>query len=262
MRAAAAAAVIAGVLATRVAVAQDFSPASGAGPRPGALALLDRALPAGAAWSAEGLAVRWLGLAALETRAVAMSAGVAGARVAAGLSQTGDPALGWTGLGLAAGGASDAGGAAVRAVARLDRAGGAFEPARARTEGGVEAGAGAWLAFGAGTSVWASAPQLWIAGDAPPLLRPAEAGVRGGSGDVAAWLALAATRRGDAGERSAGIAIGGGRLSAWVEARDTPLRGAVGLYAARGALVLEARVDGHPVLAETSRLSVSWRGRP
>jgi hypothetical protein len=63
----------------------------------------------------------------------------------------------------------------------------------------------------------------------------------------------------DSGEWSGGVALMVGPAVAWVEARERPLRGGFGL-AARGRLAtVAAEVDGHPVLGETVRLSVSFR---
>src|SRR5262249_53573992 len=84
--------------------AQDFAPPAPAGPAPGAMALLERALPLpGTTWSAESAVTRWLGLASLETRACAVGGGTGPMRAALGLSQTGDPELGWTTAALAVG---------------------------------------------------------------------------------------------------------------------------------------------------------------
>src|SRR5205823_2242052 len=65
---------------------------------------------------------RWFGLEALATRQIAVCGGWHGVRAAFGVSQTGEPELGWTALGAAAGGTSHAAGAALRVVARRDRA--------------------------------------------------------------------------------------------------------------------------------------------
>ncbi|MBI1797500.1 MAG: hypothetical protein HYR74_10665, partial [Candidatus Eisenbacteria bacterium] len=45
--------------------------------------------------------IRWFGLPELTTRAAAAAAGWRALRAAAGVSQTGDPEVGWTGLGAA-----------------------------------------------------------------------------------------------------------------------------------------------------------------
>jgi hypothetical protein len=241
--------------------AQCFAPGSPAGPQPGALAMLERALPETGGWSLESSATRWVGERSLETRALALAAGPAALRVALGLSQTGDPELGWTTLALALASASPEGGFALRALARRDRDVGALGAASLRDPLGLEAGAGAWLAPAPALRLWASAPQLELAGPAPPLVRPLELGARAGSDDVSAWLSLRAPRGGDDGERSAGLMLGFGAASAWAEARDVPLRASFGLCANLRALRLEARADAHPVLGETTRLVLAWRGR-
>src|SRR5262249_5543577 len=121
----------------------------------------------------------------------------------------------------------------------------------------------AWLALrpaGAGSPgvrVWASAPQMWMSGAAPPLVRPLELGVRAGSA-TGAWARLVSPRAGDDGERALGVAIGIAPALAWAEVRDAPLRGAVGLATALGSLEVDARVDAHPVLGETMRVGLAW----
>jgi hypothetical protein len=242
--------------------AQDFAPASPAGPQPGASALLERALPAEpGAVSLESGATRWLGLAGLETRAAALAIAAGTARIAAGISQTGDPEIGWTGAGLAVGAAGPEGGAALRVVGRRDRSAGAVLAGHLELGAGYEAGAGAWLAAGEAIALWASAPQLWRAGQAPPLARPLELGARWRVPGLAAWFALVAPRSGDDGERVAGLELGRDALAVWAEARDGPLRASFGVRASRGVIAVEARADAHPVLGETSHLAVAYRAR-
>ena len=242
--------------------AQDFAPALPAGPQAGALALLERGLPAAESAPAfETAATRWLGLASLATRSAALGFAARSVRVAAGLSQTGDPELGWTSAALAVGAAGSEGGAALRMVGRRDRSEGAIASGRLELGASYEAGAGAWLAAGAALSLWASAPQLWCAGQSPPLSRPLELGGRYTMPGGAAWLALVAPRSGDDGERAAGLELGSAALAVWAEARDGPLRGSLGVRGKVGALAVEARTDAHPVLGETTRLSLAWRGR-
>ena len=239
--------------------AQDFAPAVASGPQPGAFALLERALPGAAGAPAlETGVTRWLGLAALETRACAGSFGAGAARLALGVSQSGDPELGWTSAALAAGAASREAGGALRVLARHDRAAGAIGDGRLAAAGGLEAGAGGWLSPARGTVVWASAPQLATLGEPPPLPRPLEIGVRLSQGGAAAWASLVAPSFGD-GERAAGLRLASGPLALWAEARDQPLRASVGLSIRARALDLETRIDAHPVLGETSRLVIAWR---
>jgi hypothetical protein len=244
--------------------AQDFAPAAPAGPGAGAALLLERALPAAADRPAlEGATVRWLGLPELETHAASLLVPVRSLRLAAGVSQTGEPAVGWTCVALAAGAAADGAGFALRAAARRDRATGALATSSLAAGAGAEAGAGGWLAPAEGWRLWAQAPQLWTTGESPPLVRPLELGARFEAGALAAWFAVGAPREGLDGERLAGIALARGALSAWAEGRDGPVRGAVGLAAVAGPLRVAARIEGHPVLGETSQLSVALcRGVP
>jgi len=242
------------------AAAQDFAPAAPAGPGPGASALLERALP----WPADPLtaeagAARWFALPELGTRSLALLVPVASLRLAAGLSQTGDGELGWTCAALAAGAAAEDCGFALRAAARRDRAGGALLTSGAATGAGAEAGAGAWVAPAGGVVLWASAPQLWTGGEAPPLSRALELGARIERGGLSAWLTIGAPREGDDGARAAGLALASGPLRVWAEGRDAPARGAVGLAADAGPLRLAARIEGHPVLGETTHLSLALR---
>jgi hypothetical protein len=238
--------------------AQDFAgalpPASG-----GALELLERALPGGSTGvEAAAASTRWWGLRELETRAAALGGGWRGLRAAAGLSQTGAPELGWTTLGLAAGAAAPGAGAALRACARRDRS----APWSARhalaPEAGLELGAGAWLEPVPDLRAWASAPQLAVTGEPPPLARTLEVGVRAGRG-TSAWCVLRAPRSGDDGERALGASLALAPLVAWAEVRDAPLRGSAGLRAGAGPLAVSVRVDSHPALGETLRLVLDWR---
>lgn len=254
------AAVLAGAATAR---AQDFAPPLAAGPDASPLVALERALPAAApGFSICGATATVYGLPDLATRAIGVGAGFANARAALGLSQTGTPALGWTSFALAVGGAGSAGGAALRLGARRDRDVTA-QPAAALGPGiGLEAGAGAWFEAAPEVTVWASAPQLWARGTAPPLARPLELGVRATFGTVAWWGAVAAAdERSSArvleGERALGAACGAPALGVWAEFRDRPLRGALGIRAERGGLGVAARVDSHPVLGESLRLALT-----
>jgi len=249
---------LAALLIARAAAAQDFTGAAPAGSTRAPDGLLDRALPSALpTFSAAVSQTRWWDLPELETRAASVGGSVHSWRVALGLSQTGEPELGWTALGVGFGAASDHAGAGLRACVRRDRDA-PWSVTRAFTPGaGVEAGAGAWLMAGDGVRVWASAPQVWTGGASPPLVRPLELGVRVGDDD-AAWLRLVAPRAGDDGERALGVSLAVAPLVAWAEVRDAPLRGSVGLAAAVAALRVAARVDAHPVLGETVRLSLTW----
>ena len=247
----------------RAAGAQDFSPAAAPGPQPGPAALLDRALPvADERLAAEAGAARWFALPELGTKAVSLLVPARSLRVAAGLSQTGDGELGWTCAALAAGAAAGDFGFALRVAARRDRAGCALMTSAAAAGVGAEAGGGAWMAPVEGALLWASAPQLWTRGEAPPLARPLELGARFESGALSAWLAIGAPRDGDDGARGAGVALSQGPLSVWAEGRDAPARAAVGLVAEAGPLRVAARIEGHPVLGETTHLSLALRRGP
>ena len=49
-------------------------------------------------------------------------------------------------------------------------------------------------------------------------------------------------------------------LSAWLVARDQPPRGGVGVSARMRALGVAVEVEGHPVLGETARMSLTAGG--
>ncbi len=251
-----------GCASARGARAQDLA---GAGPVGvfDTFELLERALPATAAgFSAAASSTRWWDLGDLETRSLALGGSWRGARGALGLSQTGAPDLGWTTLALAAGAVAPAAGTALRLVTRRDRDVPWSVHYALEREAGLEVGAGAWLEPSPGVRAWASAPQVWVRGEPPPLVRPLELGVRAG-GETAVWCTLRAPRAGDDGERALGVSLSLPPLSAWAEVRDAPMRGSAGLAALAGPLVIRTRVDAHPALGETLRFSVEWRaGRP
>lgn len=238
--------------------AQDFAGTAPAG-QPDLFSMLEHALPAReAGFAAAAASTRWWGLRELETRAVALGGSAGAMRVAAGLSQTGAPELGWTTLALAAGGVTPGAGAALRVVTRHDRDQ-EWSPALAiESRSGLAFGAGAWLEPAAGVRVWASAPQMRARGQPPPLDRTLELGVRAGHG-TAAWCTLRAPRSGDDGERALGLVLALPAFEAWAEVRDAPLRGAAGLGVRAGVLRVGARADAHPVLGETLRAAVEWR---
>jgi hypothetical protein len=245
--------------------AQDFSaPAGSDGPRSGSAgAMLEDGLPAiGSAPALELSAVRWFGIADLTTRWVAAGAGWRVLRVAAGLSQTGVPDVGWTALGAALGIADSAGGAAVRAVARRDRTS-RFGFDAEGAEVGLEVGGGAWVAVAPGFTLWASAPQLWTRGEEPPEARALELGGVARVGTVSVWLARAAVPgfpRGARGEHAAGLATSLGPMALALTARDQPLRGGVSLAARARQLTATAGVESHPLLGETVRLALAIGG--
>jgi hypothetical protein len=242
--------------------AQDFDLPAPAWPPGPAGAWLERALPPAAPSPAvESGLVRWHGLASLTTRALAAGAGVGPARVALGLSQTGEPDLGWTALAAAVGAAGGRGGASLRALARRDRTSRFGFDARG-AEVGVELGGGAWLAAREGLHVWAVAPQVWTRGAPPPLARPLEIGAAADLGAVTLWLARAGVGGATPGGRAAGLATGAGPLAVWLSARDRPLRGGLGVAARARGVRVAAELVSHPVLGETARLSLGAGGAP
>jgi len=249
-------AAIALLLPPVAAPAQDFqSPAPPAAATPAAF--LERGLPgASASPAAEALATQWYEVPDLATRALAASAGWRSIRAAAGISRTGETELGWTTGACALGVAIRGAGAAVRAAARRDAMPGALAAALGPGTG-LEAGGAAWVAAGAGITLFASAPQMFTRGVSPPL----ERGLEIGASCVMDGLSLRLTRvsaRGGAGaaQHEAGLALSAGPLTAWLEARDQPARGALGLSARAGFLTIAGAVESHPVLGETVRLSL------
>lgn len=243
--------------------AQDFAGASPPAAFDGdAFASLERALPsASRTFTAAVSNTRWWDLIELETRAAVIGAGWRGARAAMGLSQTGTPDLGWTTLGLSAGGAASDGGAAIRLCGRVERDA-PWSAARAVSNAaGVELGAGAWLVPASGMRVWASAPQMWMRGPSPPLVRPLEVGLRAGESS-GVWLRVRAPSAGDDGERALGVALELAPFHAWAEVRDAPLRGSAGVRARVAALQADVRVDVHPVLGESVRVALGWQRTP
>jgi len=239
------------------AAAQDFAAPAAAGPGPSALVFLERGLPpVEGGVRADAEATRWFGLDELVTRGLAAGGSFRSLRGALGISQTGEAELGWNSAGLAVGVARPSGGAAMRLVARADRASSA---ARA----GAEAGGGAWIEAGSGITVWALAPQLETWGIAPPLRRSLELGAAIEAGGVRAWLTRAAPvpPAADA-AHAAGLGLGEGPWWLWIEARDRPLRALLGVGARAGPLSLGSAVESHPVLGETLRLTAGLGREP
>ena len=246
------------LLGAREGRAQEFADAAPTGERSLA-ALLERGLPAPASGlGATALATRWHGLAEIQTRSLAIGAGIRSLQIAAGVSQTGDAELGWSQLGVAAGAASERGGVAFRgALRRRDGL------ATAREGIGGEVGAGAWVGAAPGFVVWTTAPQLWTRGDPPPLERWLEIGARLEWEEAQLWLARAAAPgapRGLRAEHLAGLRVPAGTAAVWIEARDHPARGTLGVAVTVSELRVSAAVEGHPVLGETVRLTLSWNG--
>lgn len=247
-----------GFVAVTAVHAQDFATATTPVAFP-ASDFLERGLPrADPAAALELAAARWHGLPELTTRSASGAFGWRAARLGLGLSQTGVPDLGWTALALALGIADSSGGAAVRALARRDRtAAFGFDDVGAAV--GAEAGAGGWVAVTPRLTLWASAPQLWTAGEAPPLARALEIGAVVRAGSLVLWLGRAAipgALRGARGEHAAGAGTTIGPLWIAIAARDQPLRGGLTVAADAGPAGIAAAVESHPVLGETVRLAL------
>lgn len=238
--------------------AQDFSFPAPVGPNNSALAFLERGLPPQATGlTADAAITRWYGLPELTTRALAVGVGWRSFRSSLGLSQTGDPELGWSAAGLALGAAQRSGGVALRAVARRDRAPQPEAPVAGRGVG-LETGAGAWIQASKSLEIWAALPQLWLQGAPPPLRRPLEIGGRLETGGVTLWFTHAAPGRATAsrGDHRAGMGLSSGPLRLWLEARDRPLRGGVGLGARVRGISTAVGIESHPILGETVRLAL------
>jgi hypothetical protein len=254
------------VLSAGAAVAQDFGSASPPGPRESPCAFVEDGLPPASPVGAEVSFARWWGLPGLETRAIAGVAGLRSARIAAGLSQTGDPEIGWNTAALALGVARPAGGAGLRVLGRRDRtiAPGSDAAAHLESRAGLEVGGGAWLEAARGLRLWASVPQAWVGGAAPPMDRPLEIG---GSyeygeaedgGDLLLWVTRGSPSGDSPADHGAGAALCSGPITAWALVRDRPLRGGIGLAARARGLLLATEVESHPDLGETVRLSAGW----
>ena len=241
-------------------LAQDFDLPAPAWP-PGPIAgWFERALPpaAGAPVIESGV-TRWHGLDALATRSVAAGAGWRAVRAGLGLSQTGEPDIGWTALAGVAGAVFRRGGASVRVLSRRDRTSRFGFDARGAAVG-IEAGGGAWIEAAEGIHVWASAAQMWTRGAAPPLIRPLEIGGAADLGGVTLWLSRSGVTGAARGGRAAGLATTLGTLDLWLVARDQPLRGGLGVAAHVRGWRVAAQMDSHPVLRETARLSLGAGG--
>ena len=242
------------LLAAAAAGAQDFSAASPPGDG-SAMVLIEQGLPAPDTRSSiETGVVRWFGLPELTTRALAIGGAWRPMRWATGVSRTGGDPIGWSSAALAIGAQAAGTGVALRACARRDAASGT----------GVEIGAGASSSLGEHGRLWASAPQLWTGGMAPPLERDLELGVALTRPGIEAWLVRQAAPRGTHGieaDHAVGVALEGGGFATWITLRDRPVRGAFGLSAGRAGVRVSAEIESHPVLPETVRLGLAWEGR-
>jgi hypothetical protein len=241
-------------------LAQDF-----AAPTPPALSaaaaapahVLEHGLPgARASLAAQALESRWYEVPGLVTRALAIAAGWRAVRAAAGVSRTGDPELGWSACAAALGVAGGRAGGALRAAVRRDADPLALNAALG-PGAGLEVGGGAWADAGAGVTLYASAPQVFTRGVAPPLERGFELGAGWVMDDLSFRLARVSGRGGAGDARhEAGLALAAGPVTVWLEARDQPARGALGLAARARAVEVAAAVESHPMLGETVRLSL------
>ncbi len=247
--------------------AQDFAPAAGAGPAPGACAMLERALPSEApalgatALQAELLQAEFALVPGLRTRALAAQGAWRSLRLAAGVSQTGEPEWGWTCAALAAGTATRASGAALRVAVTGDRANAAAVSALGSVaSASLVMGGGAWIAPCAGVRLWAQAPQCATRGAPPPQVRPLELGASLAGALARAWLAIEAPGRGGDGERTLGVALARGTCELWGEGRDGPWRAALGVTARVRALTCAVRVEAHPWLGTRTTLELGLRG--
>lgn len=213
-------------------------------------------------WAGEAFTIQWHGLPELVTRGLSARAGFGAARIAVAGSQTGTPDLGWSAAGAALGFAGEAIGVGVRAVARRDRTRALFGPPEVDATG-AELGLGARATAASGITLWASAPQVWLVGAAPPSRRSLELGAAVELGELRAWWsrrAVPALTRGMRAEHSAGVAIAGDPLTVWLEAQDQPLRGGLGARGRVGRVWVAASVASHPVLGETVRAGLGIGG--
>ena len=244
----------------RGAAAQDFDLPAPAWPPGPAGPWLERGLPPPRPRPIlEAGVTRWHGLEALATRSIVGGAGWRAFRGGIGLSQTGQPDVGWTALASVLGAVVPHAGASLRVAGRRDRTTPfAFDAHGAAV--GSEAGGGAWVDAGERVHVWASAPQIWTRGAAPPLVRPLEIGAALTLASLAGWCRGTGVAGGAGGGREAGLSTRAGPCELWLVARDRPLRGGLGVSARVGALGVAAEIAGHPVLRETTRLSVALGG--
>jgi hypothetical protein len=238
------------------AAAQEFDPVLDVGGS--ALAFLAQGLPpADRATRFELSAVRWDGLGELTGGAVAAHVARGPLHVGAGVAHVGADDLAWNAGAVAVGGGGAPGGAALTAIVRRpDVPQGSTLDARL----GIEAGGGAWIALAPGWRAWASDPGAWSSGVAPPLAPALELGVSARVPGLVAWAARAGSRGGGAHRAGLGLALG--TAGAWLEARDQPLRGALGVWTASHGLALALRADAHPVLAPTMRVLIAIGGAP
>ena len=237
--------------------AQDFHAPERSPLEGGAGAMLEDALPPRLpAIELAATTTAWYGTPLL-TRALAVGVGWSALRVSAGMSQTGDPEIGWTALGLGVGVVERGGGIGARAIARRDRTSEFAFNAPTGTAG-LDVGAGAWVALGVGVRVWASVPSLGSVGALPPLARPLEIGAQLERAGLTLWLSHSAAPPTVAGASfAAGCSAVRGPAEVWVSARDAPLRGGIGVAVRLPGLAVAGEVESHPWLEPVSRLAIT-----
>ena len=237
--------------------AQDFAAASPAAMAPAALRLLEDGWPSVQAVSSVATSrTDWWAVPDLSTRALALQGAWRSWRAALGVSQTGAPDLGWTAVAWGCGVASARAGAGLRASVRCDRT----TPWRVArlwtTESALELGGGAWLCPARDVVVRVSAPQL-VQRHGAPSSRALSCELHYGQAS-AIWCALRAPHGGREGERVIGGALAIAPCRVWGELRDAPLRAATGVMVGWRGGSCGVRVDEHPALGRTVRVSLAW----
>ncbi len=238
--------------------AQEFAGSTASGDARGVGAMIEHGLVGPVTSGIETGVTSWFALPDLQTRTAALGVAARSLHVAAGVAVTGEREWGWNTAAMAAGVVQPTFAVAVRAAIRRDRDWWGAPPGVLGRATGAEAGAGAWLQAAPMVRVWVSAPQVWTRGAVPPLARALESGVRVGEAALAGWLALRAPTANDDGARVAGASLARGGLACWAEVTDGPLRASVGVRAERAGLACGVRLDAHPVLGETTRLTLAW----
>jgi hypothetical protein len=252
--------VLVGIAAAGAARPQDFRSATPPGPGTSPAAFLEQGLaPERSHPALEGAVTSWFGIPDLVTRSLSLGGGWRTLRGAVGLSQTGDPEIGWSAGAVALGAASASGGAALRLAARRDRSPDAVRGSLGPGVG-AEAGGGIWVEAAHGFDLWATAPEAWTRGAPPPLDRGLEMGGVISADGISVWLTHEAGARRSSDGHGAGMALRAGPLELWLAARDQPLRGSFGLAARTSGVALAAEIESHPVLGQTTRLALRIGG--
>lgn len=249
------------VWTARAAEAQEFATGAPAAEARTVHGLLEYGLATPSASGVESGVIRWFALPSLETRSLAAGVGVRSLRAAIGVAATGEAGLGWNLVAGAVGVTHPTFGVAARAAVRRDQEWASAPAGVLGRAVGAEAGAGAWMLAASHVRIWAAAPQTWRRGAAPPLARPLETGAHYEHDALAAWFTLRAPGAAGDGVRAVGVALAGDALRCWAEVLDAPLRASFGVRAERGPWECAVRLDAHPVLGETTRLSLGWHPR-